>query len=81
VDDDGTARGAGQPAARANGSGNGIAGMTERAAALGGTLEASPRPEGGFAVRAWLPARGRPGDGLRGDGLPGRALGEDEDQR
>jgi signal transduction histidine kinase len=76
VDDDGTTRGAGQPPVRANGSGNGIAGMTERAAALGGTLQAGPRPQGGFAVRAWLPARGRPGDGL-----PGRTLREDEGQR
>jgi signal transduction histidine kinase len=81
VDDEGTTRAAGQPPAPANGSGNGIAGMTERAAALGGTLEAGPRPEGGFAVRAWLPDRGRGGDGLRGDGLPGRALREDEGQR
>jgi hypothetical protein len=31
--------------------------MTERAAAVGGTLEAGPRPEGGFEVRAWLPLR------------------------
>ena len=37
---------------RANGPGNGIAGMTERAKALGGTLQAGPRPEGGFGVRA-----------------------------
>jgi signal transduction histidine kinase len=38
-----------------SGSGNGIAGMTERAEALGGTLAASARPEGGFSVRARLP--------------------------
>ena len=35
--------------------GNGIIGMTERAHALGGTLRAGPRPEGGFRVRACLP--------------------------
>jgi signal transduction histidine kinase len=35
--------------------GNGIVGMTERAAALGGNLQAGPRPGGGFRVRAWLP--------------------------
>jgi signal transduction histidine kinase len=58
VEDDGTSRPTGRPAARAEGSGHGIAGMTERAAALGGTLEAGPRPEGGFLVRAWLPFRG-----------------------
>jgi signal transduction histidine kinase len=51
VDDDGRPDGAGG----SGGSGNGIAGMTERAAALGGTLEARPRADGGFAVRARLP--------------------------
>ena len=39
-----------------SGAGSGIAGMTERAAALGGRLTAGPRPGGGFAVTAWLPA-------------------------
>jgi signal transduction histidine kinase len=37
------------------GSGSGIAGMRERAAALGGHLDAGPTPGGGFAVRARLP--------------------------
>lgn len=37
------------------GLGNGIAGMTERAEALGGTMVASGRAEGGFSVRARLP--------------------------
>ena len=32
--------------------------MTERAAALGGTLTAGPRPDGGFEVRARLPLPG-----------------------
>jgi signal transduction histidine kinase len=58
VDDDGIPRPAGsgfRPSTRVNGSGNGIAGMTERAKSLGGTLRAGPRPEGGFGVHAWLP--------------------------
>ena len=59
VDDDGPARPASSagPLAAGNGSGNGIVGMTERATALGGTLQAGPRPGGGFQVRAWLPLR------------------------
>ncbi|MEV5613932.1 histidine kinase [Streptomyces sp. NPDC052225] len=37
------------------GSGQGLIGLTERATLAGGTLDHGPRPEGGFAVRAWLP--------------------------
>jgi signal transduction histidine kinase len=72
VDDDGraaaaargTARGAaggepsgepGEPGEPAR-PGNGIVGMAERARALGGTLDAGPRSEGGFRVLARLPA-------------------------
>jgi signal transduction histidine kinase len=36
-------------------SGHGLAGMRERAAVLGGSLDAAPRPDGGFEVRATLP--------------------------
>jgi signal transduction histidine kinase len=35
--------------------GNGLTGMRERAAALGGTLDAGPGPGGGFRVAAHLP--------------------------
>ncbi len=42
---------------RGNGQGgHGITGMRERAAAVGGTLEASPRDGGGFRVHARLPS-------------------------
>jgi signal transduction histidine kinase len=40
------------------GGGHGIAGMRERAALYGGTLEAGPLPGGGFRVAASLPVEG-----------------------
>lgn len=57
VDDDGTG---GRPDLC---EGNGLRGMRERAAALGGTFSAGPRDGGGFTVEARVPRR--PGDGGR----------------
>lgn len=51
VDDDGPAL----RSSRTPGSGKGIIGMSERAQALGGSLQAGPRPDGGYSVRARLP--------------------------
>ncbi|WP_415952929.1 sensor histidine kinase [Streptomyces sp. KLOTTS4A1] len=54
IDDEGPAS-----HADAGGSGNGLAGMRERAAALGGTIDAGPCPDGGFGVRALIPLRSK----------------------
>jgi signal transduction histidine kinase len=70
VTDDGRGAAAG---AHPDGGGHGIAGMRERAMALGGELAAGPRPQGGFHVRARLPL-GDPGAGvplLEPPGSPG----------
>ena len=52
VMDDGAA---GAPALNGSMTGNGVRGMRERAAALGGTLDAAPAPSGGWRVQARLP--------------------------
>jgi signal transduction histidine kinase len=58
-DDTGAAQGKGERQRAggrgSEGAGNGIRGMRERAEALGGELDAGPRPNGGFRVRARLP--------------------------
>jgi len=54
IDDDGGT----SSMAGTEGTGRGIVGMRERVDALGGELEAGPRPEGGFGVRASFPLDG-----------------------
>jgi signal transduction histidine kinase len=51
VDDDGAA------AAHASGASAGLAGIAQRADRLHGSLEAGPRPGGGFGLRLVLPLR------------------------
>ena len=46
------------PGADGAGTGHGLIGMRERAAAVGGTLQAGPDPAGGYRVVAVLPAEG-----------------------
>ncbi|MFF5259742.1 sensor histidine kinase [Actinomadura viridis] len=71
--DDGT--GPADPAALERG--NGLRGMRERAAAVGGEVTAGPAPGGGFRVRARLPAvdAGGRGEGSAGGG-PAADAGE-----
>jgi signal transduction histidine kinase len=50
----------GRGASALPGAGHGLVGMRERALLLGGTLDAAPRPGGGFRVVAHLPTGGEP---------------------
>ncbi|MGW0466496.1 sensor histidine kinase [Streptomyces sp. NPDC003027] len=43
------------PVPHVPGSGQGLIGLTERATLTGGRLDHGPAPDGGFALRAWLP--------------------------
>ena len=44
-------------ASPAPGTGNGLLGIKERVAVVGGEIDAGPQPDGGFAVHARLPYR------------------------
>ena len=59
ISDDGSGSPATRPAP--GGGGRGLVGMRERVGLFGGELSASPRPEGGFVVRAVLPLTGAVG--------------------
>jgi signal transduction histidine kinase len=65
VDDDGRGPAApgGGPGPTGAANGNGIRGMRERVAALGGELTTGPRPGGGFRVQARLPLDDADGGG------------------
>jgi signal transduction histidine kinase len=69
ADDGGRGVGGGSTGARPSvgGSGLGLPGMRERAALLGGTLDAGPGPDGGFVVTARLPTGQEQGSARPGE--------------
>ena len=69
IEDDGVGAGAGPPV---TGGGNGLPGAGERLRAFAGTLDAQPRPAGGFGVCATVPLAALQVNALRP--APGNAL-------
>jgi len=72
VTDDGRGAAAALAGPAAPGAGRGTTGMRERAAMLGGTFAAGPRPGGGYQVRAVIPFQRESGIGVpaRADRAP-----------
>lgn len=68
-----------QPAHR--GAGHGLVGMTERIAAVGGTLHTGQRPGGGFCVHATVPAPARDPDPDPDSGTTEGVESHDDDPR
>lgn len=54
-----------RPCVEQQGSGQGLAGMRERVAAVGGEVSAGPREDGGFEVEALLPVDARSEEGAK----------------
>ncbi|GAA2598532.1 hypothetical protein GCM10010435_92440 [Winogradskya consettensis] len=68
---------AAEPVPRPAGKGgHGLIGMRERAAALGGSLDAGPQSRGGFLVAARLPFTASPGGSSPGGSSPGGPTGD-----
>lgn len=62
----------GSALAAQKGEGNGVAGMTERARLLGGTLSAGDAPKGGFVVRVRVPFTVGAAEGAPAPAAPGK---------